>query len=90
MRSETQAVDRTRRRRRTMRFLAALVACAGLSVAFAGTASAVQYGLQVTVQGQGTVLSLPVAINCNASNSPCAANFESGSSVSLTATPAVG
>lgn len=43
--------------------------------------------LRVTLSGSGTVRSNPLGIDCG---STCQANFESGSSVTLTATPAAG
>ncbi|MBI2037411.1 MAG: hypothetical protein HYT15_00555 [Candidatus Magasanikbacteria bacterium] len=45
------------------------------------------YSLSVSLGGSGTVVSTPTGINCGAA---CTANFTSGTSVTLTATPATG
>ena len=48
---------------------------------------AIQYALTVTQPTKGTITSRPTGINCGESNSDCDANFDHGTSVTLTATP---
>ncbi|MFZ4702284.1 MAG: InlB B-repeat-containing protein, partial [Candidatus Methylumidiphilus sp.] len=48
---------------------------------------ATPYALNITNNGNGTITSNPVGINCGAT---CSANFNQGTSVTLTATPATG
>jgi Fe-S cluster biogenesis protein NfuA len=47
----------------------------------------IQFSLTLAVTGNGTVTSAPTGINCGAT---CTAQFDSGTSVALTATPAAG
>ena len=46
-----------------------------------------QYTLSVTISGSGTVTSAPSGINCGTT---CSASYDSGTQVTLTATPATG
>jgi hypothetical protein len=70
-----------------------LTACGGLedtqdaSAASAPTEASVSYGLTVSKTGSGTVSSSPSGINCGTT---CSATYASGTSVTLTASPASG
>ncbi|MDO9234431.1 MAG: InlB B-repeat-containing protein, partial [Aquabacterium sp.] len=52
--------------------------------------TAIPYTLTVTKTGSGTVTSAPSGINCDTTATSCNADFTSGTSVTLTATPATG
>lgn len=60
---------------------------AARSVTATFVAAPVSQSLALTISGSGTVTSSPAGINCSAS---CSANFDSGTSVTLTAAPASG